>query len=217
MLKGAPTIEQVLPDFLSFADALPLIAHNSKFDLGFLIFAAHKQGLHFSDNDIYCSYLLARKAMAHLSHHGLAFLAKHLELPAFEHHRALDDAGTCLQIFARAWGEASFEVRENHRPLFNTGQYKSLKDIQLPPWVTPFLDFIREQTPFLIHYAGGSLKMDYRPVKPSALLPLPHGPILHGFCLISEQYKSFLLKKLKDIRPASDDEIGRAIERGKAL
>ena len=36
MVIGAPTIEEILPDFLKFCEGCGLIAHNASFDVGFI-------------------------------------------------------------------------------------------------------------------------------------------------------------------------------------
>ena len=217
MVQGGPTIQQILPDFLNLVGALPVLGHNAKFDLGFLIFATHKCAQSFTGNDIYCSCKFARKALPQLSGHGLAALADHFGLPRFQHHRALADAEACLQVFARCLIQAPQLAPKIHALLFNTTQYQSLANTPLPPFLTEHLEHIQRQTPLLIHYNGGSLKMHYRPIKPSSLLPLPSGPVLYGLCLVSEQYKSFSLKKLKGVKLPTDSELEQSIMAGKIL
>ena len=48
MLKDAPDISEVLPEFLRFCGDLPLVAHNANFDVGFVNAAAQRLGLDFA-------------------------------------------------------------------------------------------------------------------------------------------------------------------------
>ena len=59
--------------------------------------------------------------------------------------------------------------------------------------------------------------MEYRTIKPNSLLPLPNGPVLHALCLITSQFKSFSLKKIKDLQLATQDEIDEAVQQGHKL
>ena len=37
MVSDKRTIEEVLPEFVDFIEDLPLVAHNARFDMGFLL------------------------------------------------------------------------------------------------------------------------------------------------------------------------------------
>ena len=215
MVQNAPIIAQVLPSFLDFVGRLPILAHNAKFDLGFLTFAAHTHGLLFQGNDIYCSCKFARKALPSLTHYGLDYLVTFFQLSSFQHHRAFADARAALQVFARLLKKAPRLSLKKHSWQFNTRDYKSLEKIELPQIVRRFIDQVFTQTPLLIRYRGGSLCMDYRPIRPSSLLPLPAGPVLYGLCLVSGYYKSFSLKKITDIKLVDEDELDYLVAKGK--
>lgn len=98
MLKGAPELPQALDQFLAFAGARPLIAHNAAFDLSFLQEACRKTGRPFAPTSV-DTLLLARHLLPSLSRHKLDIVARHLHLPEFSHHRAEDDAATAGLIF----------------------------------------------------------------------------------------------------------------------
>jgi DNA polymerase-3 subunit alpha (Gram-positive type) len=44
-IRQAPSPEQILPQFLAFIGDLPLVAHNARFDAGFLRSALHQASL----------------------------------------------------------------------------------------------------------------------------------------------------------------------------
>ena len=93
MLKGAPSQEQALRDFLAFAGGRPLAAHNADFDMGFIAAGCRKYGIPF-ENPSVDSLILAQNLLPELSRYKLDIVAEHLRLPAFNHHRASDDAAT---------------------------------------------------------------------------------------------------------------------------
>ena len=100
MLKDAPDISEVLPEFLRFCGGRPLVAHNADFDVGFLNAAAERLGMDFNPTYI-DTLVLAQNLLPQLSKHKLDLVAAALHLPEFNHHRASDDALTCGQIYLR--------------------------------------------------------------------------------------------------------------------
>ncbi len=100
MLKGAPSIKQVLPEFLEFVGDRVLVAHNADFDTSFIREACRKLGYEykFTSAD---TLVLSQNLMTKLSRHKLNIVAAALSLPEFNHHRAADDAVTCGLIMAK--------------------------------------------------------------------------------------------------------------------
>ncbi len=100
MLKGAPLIDQVLPQFLDFVGGRVLVAHNSDFDTGFIRAACSRLNLPygFTSAD---TLILSQNMLPQLNKFKLNIVADALSLPEFNHHRAADDAAICGMIFAR--------------------------------------------------------------------------------------------------------------------
>ena len=97
-LKGAPVIEEILPEFLEFIGDSMIIAHNAGFDVGFLEQACRRMGMErkFEYLD---TVELARLLLPEQKSFKLNYVAKALGLPPFSHHRATDDAAVCGEIF----------------------------------------------------------------------------------------------------------------------
>jgi len=93
MLKGAPSQEEALRAFLEFAGDRPLAAHNADFDMGFISQGCRAHGIPFHNTSI-DSLILAQNLLPELGKYKLDIVAEHLHLPAFNHHRASDDAAT---------------------------------------------------------------------------------------------------------------------------
>ncbi len=100
MLVGAPSQEEALRAFLDFAGGRPLVAHNADFDIGFVAAGCARCGIEFSATYI-DTLVLAQNLLPELSKHKLDIVADHLQLPAFNHHRASDDAATAALILTK--------------------------------------------------------------------------------------------------------------------
>ncbi len=100
MLKGAPTIDEVMPKFLEFCGDRVLVAHNSDFDTGFLRSACQELGLPFMLTAA-DTLILAQNLMPQLGKFKLDIVANALSLPEFNHHRAADDANICGLIMLK--------------------------------------------------------------------------------------------------------------------
>ncbi len=100
MLRGAPELHDVLPQFLSFCGDRPLVAHNADFDVGFLTAACERERIAF-DPTYMDTLILAQNLMPQLNKFKLDIVANALSLPEFQHHRASDDALTCGYLYLR--------------------------------------------------------------------------------------------------------------------
>ena len=103
MLRGQRPPEEILPEFLRFAGAGVLIAHNLKFDMRFLRYEFSRLGIAFMKNGV-CTLKMSKKLFPHLLNYRLETVARHLlgELPdGLRLHRALADA----KVTAMMWME----------------------------------------------------------------------------------------------------------------
>ena len=92
MLADAPSLKEALTAFLQFVNGRVLAAHNAEFDISFIRAGCRKVGLEFEPTYI-DSLILAQNLLPELHKYKLDIVAVHLDLPAFNHHRASDDAG----------------------------------------------------------------------------------------------------------------------------
>ena len=92
MLSDAPSLKEALTAFLQFVNGRVLAAHNAEFDISFIRAGCRKVGLEFEPTYI-DSLILAQNLLPELHKYKLDIVAEHLDLPAFNHHRASDDAG----------------------------------------------------------------------------------------------------------------------------
>ncbi|MGG7175990.1 PolC-type DNA polymerase III [Clostridium paraputrificum] len=97
MVRGAETIETILPKFLDFCEGSVLVAHNANFDTSFIKKNCRDMGLEF-DFPILDTVPLARFLYPELKRVKLNTVAKHLGISLENHHRAVDDAKCTAEI-----------------------------------------------------------------------------------------------------------------------
>ncbi len=98
MVKNKETINNVLPKFVKFIDNLPLIAHNARFDMSFLLKNAFEQNLTVQNPSLDTLYL-SRKYLKTAEKHNLEYLAKHFNIEHKNAHRAYADVLTTFEIY----------------------------------------------------------------------------------------------------------------------
>lgn len=103
MVAGAPTIGQILPDFIRFFAGAVLAAHNATFDLRFLQNALKKTGHSevIQTITILDTLNLARVLLKELKNHKLDTLTEHYGVALQNHHRACDDAAATGEILLK--------------------------------------------------------------------------------------------------------------------
>jgi len=100
MVRGKPSIEEVLPDFLRFAGEHVLVGHNiGSFDMKYLYRDCSRTFGKTPDNDYVDTLYLARNLLPQLSHHRLVDLAEYYGISTRGAHRALNDCIMNQQVF----------------------------------------------------------------------------------------------------------------------
>lgn len=97
MVVNAPTIDQVLPEFLDFIGNQPLIGHNLSFDLRF-INSYLNENINHSLAD---TMLIARKKLSFLPNHKLITLIEYFELGESQEHRSLSDCVYTYKVYEK--------------------------------------------------------------------------------------------------------------------
>ncbi len=100
MLRGQPTIEQVLPAFHAFAQDTVLVAHNAAFDMAFLQRKEAATGLRF-DQPVLDTLLLSAVVHPNQPSHDLDAIACRLGVPVVGRHTALGDAIVTAEVWLR--------------------------------------------------------------------------------------------------------------------
>jgi len=98
MVKDAETIDKVIPKIIDFIGDSVLVAHNAKFDMGFLKHNFEKYGHKFEYTYI-DTLPLARAMFPDFKKFKLGIIADKLGIKVEVAHRALDDVKTLVSVF----------------------------------------------------------------------------------------------------------------------
>lgn len=98
MVANAPYFAQLAPQVHARLDGCLFIAHNARFDHGFLQNAFRRIDVDFSP-DVLCTVKLSRKLYPAFGRHSLDALIERHALPVTGRHRALDDARLIWQFW----------------------------------------------------------------------------------------------------------------------
>ena len=105
MLIGAPPSREALKRFREFCGSACLVAHNAKFDIGFITHHGAKFGIRF---DLpYADTLMLSRYILHddVENHKLDTLCAHYHIDMGSHHRADDDANSCAMLLMKMMEE----------------------------------------------------------------------------------------------------------------
>ncbi|ASA22223.1 PolC-type DNA polymerase III [Paenibacillus donghaensis] len=91
MVRDAPDLEPVLHGFVDFVGDSILVAHNARFDMGFIQASLLKLGLPTLQNPSLDTLELARLLFPKMKNHRLNTLADKYKVLLESHHRAIDD------------------------------------------------------------------------------------------------------------------------------
>ncbi len=200
-LLMAPTIKKPLRAFWDFVERHPMIAHNSSFDLGYLIKSCHDFQIEFPPLDIYdsCRYVRAifKPTATPPKNYKLSTLCEFFQVP-FQHHVAIDDTFACLKVTAQsAKMEANHKVALEKSFVFRLSSFYQNDCFNFSERLNGLRDLVQKKELVQIDYRGKNFR-GVRAVRPIGLMPLPKGPVLFGECLVTGMNKSFLLKKIKN-------------------
>ncbi|MBB1483631.1 DEDD exonuclease domain-containing protein [Tessaracoccus sp. MC1865] len=100
MVAGAPPLSQVLPAFAEFAAGAALVAHNARFDTGFLRRGYEQLGMTWPRPTVIDTVAVARTALMRdeVPNCKLATLARYFRATTEPNHRALSDARATVDV-----------------------------------------------------------------------------------------------------------------------
>jgi len=97
MVKGAPTFAELLPQVMGKLEGFVFVAHNARFDSGFLKNAYKRLGEDFN-YPVLCTVKLSRKLYPQFKRHSLDAIIQRFALTCEARHRAMGDAAALPQL-----------------------------------------------------------------------------------------------------------------------
>ncbi|MEG2538430.1 MAG: 3'-5' exonuclease [Clostridium sp.] len=107
MVKSMPTIDVIIPKFVEFVEDYTIVAHNSKFDMKFILFNLHMYNVFNSNhiqinNRVVDTLLLSRKHLKGMvENNKLITLKRHFNITTEKEHCGIDDAYSCAEIYIK--------------------------------------------------------------------------------------------------------------------
>ena len=141
MVKGKPRIEEVLPEILSMAAALPIVGHGILFDVQLLAYAAKRSNrpCRLEKNPLIDTLRMARR-YGGSSSFSLETLREHFAIEYEGPHRALNDVIVNIEVFrqlAKDYSSTKELLKILSKPVlmerFPFGKYKNrlLKEVPI--------------------------------------------------------------------------------------
>jgi DNA polymerase-3 subunit epsilon len=128
-VEGAPTFDAVAGQVRELLAGCVFVAHNARFDYGFLRGEFQRLGQSFTAKCL-CTVRLSRLLYPRFRHHGLSHLIQRFRFPCPHRHRALDDAEVVWAFLRHA--EATIPAAR-----FAAAVAALLKTPRLPPRLAP--------------------------------------------------------------------------------
>jgi DNA polymerase-3 subunit epsilon len=129
MVKGAPSFSTIAHDIREMLAGCIFVAHNARFDYGFLKHAFARLERAFSAR-VLCTVRLSRRLFPEAEGHGLdALIARHA-IPVSQRHRALGDARAI-------WSFVEGLYRDEPRERIDAAIRRILRVPSLPPQLPP--------------------------------------------------------------------------------
>lgn len=98
MVRGAPFFEDIAEELAARLDGRLFVAHNARFDFGFLRQEFRRAGRKLT-NQVACTVKLSRRLNPELPRHNLDAVIEHHGLTCQQRHRALPDAQALWQLW----------------------------------------------------------------------------------------------------------------------
>lgn len=123
MLKGAPTIMEVLPQFLDFAKGSVLVAHNASFDQSFLLSEKDCCWGYVELPECLCTMKLSQSLFPEAFRHNLDTLMQRFGFAQVaDRHRALPDVLLTAQILLKMLDHGKIQSMDELRRRAGLGQ-----------------------------------------------------------------------------------------------
>jgi len=100
MVENAPSFDELLPTILEKLENHVVVAHNARFDVGFLRNAYQRLGEEFK-YPVVCTVKLSRNLYPKFKRHNLDSIIKRFDLNCEARHRALGDAAALPQLVSK--------------------------------------------------------------------------------------------------------------------
>lgn len=151
MVANAPTFDEIMPIIIEKLHGHVVVAHNARFDVGFLK-NAYKQCDQEFKYPVVCTVKLSRKMYPKYKRHNLDSIIKRFNLTCEARHRAMGDAAALPQLVSRM--RHDFDDKDVLAAMQSQQKLSSI-----PPHLDPelFVNMPNEPGVYLFYGENGSL------------------------------------------------------------
>jgi DNA polymerase III epsilon subunit family exonuclease len=203
MVRGRPTIEQVLPQFVSFLGEAVPVAHNAPFDVGFLCYDISRLHLKAAERPILDTCAIPKKVLPQLSSYSLENLARDLQIRSDLFHRALADARVCMQILGACVARMGGADKVKLGDLLDANGpalYLNVGEIVFERRFQPLKEALESQAVVEIVYQNGYGSTTTRRIKPLTVGLYRGTVMVEAFCHLRRGKRSFRLDRIVEVR-----------------
>jgi len=203
MVRGKPTIEHVLPQFIEFLGAPDtiLLAHNALFDLGFLAIALIRLGIACPPHCVFDTLDMARRLYPTWPSHSLQNVAITLNVTNKAEHRALSDACLVKAIFLTMLKD--IPTVNTIADVMRVSQPFTFADapvfaIEPPAGFEVLTTAITERCAITIAYESGWQRSGPRKITPRLVLEVHGVAYVIAHCHLSDAERTFRLDRIRE-------------------
>jgi DNA polymerase III epsilon subunit len=206
MVSRAPFFRDIARDLLGYITDAVIVAHNAKFDLGFLNVELGNLRLALPESDVIDTLGIARRYYTFPSN-SLGLIARHIGLPAESHHRALADVMTMkevFQYFLKDLGRRGIRLKRLKDIIKLQGKSVELESsghLVLPAEIEHAL---RVKGKLRIRYLSAyNDETTTRVIEPFDISVSKDNTYIHAFCHMRKEKCTFRLDRILDIKAVS--------------
>jgi DNA polymerase III epsilon subunit len=203
MVRRAPFFRDIARDLLGFITDSVIVAHNAKFDLGFLTVELGNLRLALPESNVIDTLGIARRYYTFPSN-SLGQIAKYIGLPAESEHRALADVMTTrevFQYFLRDLGRRGIRLKRLKDIIKLQGKSVELETnnhLVIPAEIEQAL---RVRGKLRIRYLSAyNDETTTRVIEPFDISVSKDNTYIHAFCHLRKERCTFRLDRILDIK-----------------
>jgi len=202
MVEDAPLFREVARRALDMLSGASMVAHNARFDLGFLCAQLSPLGMKFPEMPVIDTLALARRNFD-FPRNTLESVAAHLGVAHEKAHRAMADViitkGVFERIIERFGGWQGLKLGKLLQLQGGVIAAPAEIDIALPAEIE---DAIRNQKELQIRYQSSYGRMTVRTIRPLEIITGVDSVMMVAFCYLRNEKRTFRLDRILEIRTA---------------
>lgn len=203
MVRGKPTVEEVLPRFLDFLQGAVPIAHNAPFDAGFLSYDISRLKLEAPEEPILDTCAIPKQVFPGFPSYSLGNLAAALGIVPEGLHRALADAKACMEIFGKCVNEMGGpdvvtlgQLLEANGPSVRLGS----GEIVLEPQLLPLKKALDGNGAVDIVYRNAQGTLSARQITPLTIGVFRGTAMIEAYCHLRKEKRHFRLDRIVECK-----------------